>query len=282
MSALEQGGAFHHTSSSLSRRFSAVQNNSPRLRLHTNTSLFTPEPSPVLSPNTPRRAAPFVPKRRVKPKHLAGASLVLLALALFFLTSLSPPPALAPSWPLAGFFSDRSHAEDIQNSFPDSVEEPHRDTLVLYRILGNDLPPRHAANQTLQNLDFLLRNELPFLNATDLSQTAQSPFRRIDKYFILNRITAAKTVAAIRRLLLDYGVDEDHMLEIPFEWEEYEQRSFRWDGGVADASDVWGLPVTSDLGAARYLSLELSNKTLLQGGSYFDIITSSLTFSSHG
>ena len=45
---------------------------------------------------------------------------------------------------------------------------------VIIRILGNDLPGLHGANQTYNNLDFTLKYESNFLDT--------------DKLFILNRI----------------------------------------------------------------------------------------------
>lgn len=44
----------------------------------------------------------------------------------------------------------------------------------LWRILGNDLPPRHSETQTETNLNFILNNEIDF--------------RDCDKRFVLNRI----------------------------------------------------------------------------------------------
>jgi len=47
-------------------------------------------------------------------------------------------------------------------------------TFVLYRILGNDLPPRHRPGQTLTNLNFIIENEQDFDNC--------------EKWWVVNRI----------------------------------------------------------------------------------------------
>ena len=39
--------------------------------------------------------------------------------------------------------------------------DKEEDTFAFYRILGNDLPPRHTVGQTLEKLDFILKNERP-------------------------------------------------------------------------------------------------------------------------
>lgn len=48
------------------------------------------------------------------------------------------------------------------------------DDFVLYRIVGNDLPPRHHSNQSYENLQFILENEQEFSDC--------------EKWFVLNRI----------------------------------------------------------------------------------------------
>lgn len=122
-----------------------------------------------------------------------------------------------------------------------AISEPQRDTLALYRILGNDLPPRHAVNQTMENLRFLLEHELDVAQTVVLDPDVSPSILHIDKFFVLNRIANPDTLQGIRKLLFDYGVSEDHIIDIPFEWEEYAKLAPRWDGGVANVADVWGL-----------------------------------------
>ncbi|MCE9582556.1 MAG: hypothetical protein K8T20_08695 [Planctomycetes bacterium] len=77
-------------------------------------------------------------------------------------------------------------------------------TFVLYRILGNDMPPIHSLSQTLDNLQFILKNEPPLENCS--------------KRFILNRIIDPDRVKALRGLLAAAGHPVD---EIPFERDVY-------------------------------------------------------------
>ncbi|KAM0756132.1 hypothetical protein T439DRAFT_320823 [Meredithblackwellia eburnea MCA 4105] len=141
---------------------------------------------------------------------------------------------------------------------PVHSDAPERDTLVLYRILGNDLPPRHSPGQTLRNLRFLLQHESDF---SALHHIGPHPVHhshaygsgsksnqmhsdggglRVDKYFVLNRIAEPEMVSAIIGLLRRYSVPDSRILIIPFEWEAYERRDFRWDGGV-DKLLGWGI-----------------------------------------
>ncbi|MFY8148355.1 MAG: hypothetical protein ACOVNL_03950 [Prochlorococcaceae cyanobacterium] len=77
---------------------------------------------------------------------------------------------------------------------------------VLYRILGNDLPPRYSPGQTLSNLQFTLENEpeLPGL----------------EKRWLLNRIVCPETLAALQATIRAAGQRFD---VIPFEEEAYRQ-----------------------------------------------------------
>jgi hypothetical protein len=78
------------------------------------------------------------------------------------------------------------------------------DTFVLTRVLGNDLPPRHEAGQTLANLRFMLDHE-PELEACE-------------KRWIVNRIVDPQQEAAIIALLEERG---QGYLRIPFELDAY-------------------------------------------------------------
>ncbi|CAG8466682.1 5632_t:CDS:2 [Funneliformis caledonium] len=80
----------------------------------------------------------------------------------------------------------------------------------LYRILGNDLPPRHKAGQVLQNVRFILEHEPKFPNTK--------------KWWILNRIIDNEYENALIDLLKMY--DQDYV-RIPFITEEYLKFDFR-------------------------------------------------------
>jgi len=76
--------------------------------------------------------------------------------------------------------------------------------IIFYRILGNDLPPRHSASQTITNLKFILEKEPELSNC--------------EKRFLLNRIADRKTMRNITAMLNDSGYRCD---ELPFRSNEY-------------------------------------------------------------
>lgn len=85
-----------------------------------------------------------------------------------------------------------------------------RDQIILYRIIGNDLPPRHKEGQTLSNLQFILDHEPSFPNT--------------QKIFLLNRIIDPVNEATIIRLLDSYHMQ---YIRVPFDQQEYEQLDFQ-------------------------------------------------------
>jgi len=74
----------------------------------------------------------------------------------------------------------------------------------LYRILGNDLPPRHGTEQTLMNTQWMLENEFDPENT--------------EKVFILNRIFNPEKLENLKRLLTDA---KKEYIELPFEIEKF-------------------------------------------------------------
>ena len=81
---------------------------------------------------------------------------------------------------------------------------------VLYRILGNDLPPRHGVGQTLSNLQFIIEHEPQLAGC--------------EKRWIVNRIVDQEQEARILTLLERYG---QKYLHTPFVLEEYSR--YRYD-----------------------------------------------------
>jgi len=96
------------------------------------------------------------------------------------------------------------HEELLKLAYLHSPLAGETDTFVLYRIIGNDLPPRHRSGQSLANLRFILENE-PLLS-------------RCEKHWVVNRITDPDAEAAILKLLRDHG---QPILHIPFVSEDY-------------------------------------------------------------
>ncbi|CAG8517129.1 12403_t:CDS:2 [Dentiscutata erythropus] len=80
----------------------------------------------------------------------------------------------------------------------------------IYRIIGNDLPPRHKVGQVLQNTRFILENEPDFPNTK--------------KWWIINRIVDNEYENAIIDLLKQHKKD---FIRIPFDVDEYLKADFR-------------------------------------------------------
>jgi hypothetical protein len=103
------------------------------------------------------------------------------------------------------------------------------DTFVLYRILGNDLPPRHKSGQSLSNLKFILENE-PELYACE-------------KRWILNRIVDRNVEEQLVDLL--EALDQPYT-RIPFDPTDYSQipldLSFVKDPDYFNSADFTMLP----------------------------------------
>lgn len=82
--------------------------------------------------------------------------------------------------------------------------QPDADSFVLYRILGNDLPPRHSASQTLDNLRFILDHEISPPN--------------LEKRWVINRIVDVELERKIVGFLKD---KRQRILRIGFDFDEY-------------------------------------------------------------
>jgi hypothetical protein len=87
------------------------------------------------------------------------------------------------------------------------------DAFVLYRVIGNDLPPRHAPGQTRSNLIFILEHE--------------SQFPDCEKRWVVNRIHDPEEEGAILNTLQTY---DQKYLRIPFDPAEYRKTEWDMDG----------------------------------------------------
>lgn len=101
----------------------------------------------------------------------------------------------------------------------------------LYRILGNDLPPRHGTGQTLGNLEFILEHE--------------SSLPDCEKRWVVNRIADLDQERQIISLLDRHGQKYIH---IPFELDEYAEHHYDIDGLPGQfylhcANDPHALPI---------------------------------------
>jgi hypothetical protein len=129
-----------------------------------------------------------------------------------------------PSAPARGAYSPRvALPPPPRRSVPDIVAlraeyraaglDREADSFVLYRILGNDLPPRHEAGQTLANLRFMLDHE-PELAACE-------------KRWVVNRIFDPEEEAKVIALLEERG---QSFLHIPFVLEDYAKAGWDLEG----------------------------------------------------
>lgn len=106
-------------------------------------------------------------------------------------------------------------------------------TFVLYRILGNDMPPIHSPTQTLDNLEFILRHERPLEDCS--------------KRFILNRIVDPERADKLRAALAAAGHPVD---EIPFDPAVYRGLSDPQARGNYLTNNNPGRNLAMDLGAS--------------------------------
>ncbi|MFC9894972.1 alginate lyase family protein [Nocardia sp. NPDC127579] len=110
-------------------------------------------------------------------------------------------------------------------------------TFALYRIIGNDLPPRHSTGQTLRNLRFQLEHEKPFEDCA--------------KWWVVNRIRSPEQEAAILGLLRECGA---RYLRIPFVLDEYAR--IPWDTGCFPQEQFFHTEQFAGLRASHQVSAE--------------------------
>jgi len=80
--------------------------------------------------------------------------------------------------------------------------------IILYRILGNNIPKRHGKDQTQKNLEFVLGHE--------------DNFPDVEKAFLLNRICDREKAAKYREIIEGSGYRAE---EIPFKPDEVTERN---------------------------------------------------------
>lgn len=98
-------------------------------------------------------------------------------------------------------------------------QEP--DTFALYRIVGNDLYPRHARGQSRANVAFILEHEPRFPNCT--------------RYWVLNRIVNQEEHVALVAML---EAADEAFLDIPFDKQAL--RAAEWNLGCLPSRDfLW-------------------------------------------
>lgn len=136
-----------------------------------------------------------------------GLSVIILVTLIVFMIYVwfSPIEQTSDNIKVSPITNSPKSPSNVISSPIISTEEIH-----LYRILGNDLPPRHKAGQVLQNVKFILENEPKFHNTK--------------KWWILNRIIDNEYENALIDLLKQYNQE---YVRIPFLVEEYLKYDFR-------------------------------------------------------
>jgi len=125
------------------------------------------------------------------------------AVSSFFMKHIYAPALLPLLRRGRGFVADRQQKK-AREQYERSPLKAMPDTFVLYRILGNDLPPRHRKGQTRENLRFILEHEPEFPGCI--------------KIWVLNRIIDQEEKREIEALLTHHGRE---YVDIPFERNEY-------------------------------------------------------------
>jgi alginate lyase len=104
----------------------------------------------------------------------------------------------------------RRRVRALKDEYAKRRLEVEPDTFVLYRIIGNDLHPRHKKGQSRENVKFILDNEPALSNC--------------EKRWVVNRIIDPDEEAAIIALLEER---RQPYFRIPFDMKDY--RSVPWD-----------------------------------------------------
>ncbi len=98
----------------------------------------------------------------------------------------------------------------LRRAFANNPLAAEPDSFVLYRIVGNDLEPRHRSGQSRGNLRFILENE--------------PPLEGCEKRWIVNRIADAQEEARVLALLAEHS---QPVLHLPFVAVDYARAG--WD-----------------------------------------------------
>ncbi|MDF3057816.1 MAG: hypothetical protein K0R17_2031 [Rariglobus sp.] len=129
----------------------------------------------------------------------------------------------------------------LRASYASSPLSQQSNTFVLYRIIGNDLPPRHREGQSLANLRFILENEPALAHC--------------EKRWVVNRITDSAQEAAVLALLAQHN---QPVLHLPFVADEY----------IRLGLDLTCLPSPDYFSSQRFSQLSQKKKNRLLGAAH--------------
>jgi hypothetical protein len=108
---------------------------------------------------------------------------------------------------------NRPSVEKMKSRYQEGPSASLPDEFVLYRIIGNDLVPRHAKGQSRANVEFILDHEPTFANC--------------QKRWIVNRIADLAEEKAIIELLEKRN---QAYFRIPFDWGAYSKTEWSLTG----------------------------------------------------
>ena len=150
-----------------------------------------------------------------------------------FKTEVNPVELLKSAQP--------SDSEGLKAEYYEKGLDQIPDNFVVYRIIGNDLYPRHKKGQSRENLRFILEHE--------------SDFEHCEKAFIVNRIIDQEEEKAIIKLLEEH---RQRYIHIKFCPEEYER--IGWD--------TKALPKLGYFNSKDFYYLEPREKVRVSGAVY--------------
>ena len=122
-----------------------------------------------------------------------------------FFSKEKPPPSIRPN--------EDSPSDSERGIKPGEDEPVFENEVGLFRILGNDLPPRHSGTQTVDGLQHIIESEPQLAGVT--------------KVFVVNRISDEKLATELVSML-QLSKFEFHV--IPFCLEHYGATKARFDG----------------------------------------------------
>ena len=130
--------------------------------------------------------------------------------ATFLVSCLS---LLSLIWQIITLHHYDSEKDTSKISHKSEYENNNNVTIVLLRMIGNSLPPRHSPNQSIENLQFILENE--------------PQYPGLEKHWVLNRIVREEILKSLCNLLHKY---EENYTIVPFDLAKYQQVPLRFYG----------------------------------------------------
>lgn len=119
------------------------------------------------------------------------------------------PPLVEPADDLIDFDTLEDTSSTVAE--PSAAAKPIK--YIMYRAIGNDLPPRHALGQSYTNVKYILENE------EDIPE--------VEKRWVVNRIVVKEEEQKILDLLKQHKQEYVH---VPIELEDYAKRGIRYEG----------------------------------------------------